>query len=419
MGISPMFSYLQCMGTTQDSIAINMFGFERSQLHPIGLDLGHDSVKMIQLTRAGKTLAVTAAARAAMPKEGAGPWQNRVQVAAGLIRRMLRHGSFRGRSIVTALPREIIHLRHLRLPIMPAAALGAAIAAEAKSVFPFDPAEAQIEFIPAGELRQGREPCQEIILLAARHYDVDTFIDALGEAGIILAGLDAEPCAMYRAIDRFVRRRDDQQEAHVLIDVGTQQSQVVIGKGHDIQFIKTIDIGAHHFHQAVSRQLGITIEEAQTLRRRLTLPASLPIGITASADRDPVRQAARDATRATAEALGSEICRCLRYHAVTFRGTRPSRLRLIGGEASEPQILSTLNRLLPIPSDVAHPLLSVDTAAMSAADRQGTMAEWGMATGLALKHVPGTFGPLDGKPRERTLSSSVIALSASEEPVHA
>jgi type IV pilus assembly protein PilM len=396
-----------------------MFGISRSQLHPIGLDLGHDSVKMIQLARSGKTLTVTAAARAPMPREGAGPWQARVQVAATVIRRLLRQNAFRGRSIVTALPREIVHLRHLRLPVMPADALRAAIAVEAKSVFPFDPAEAQIEFIPAGELRQGREPCQEIILLAARHYDVTTFIEGLSEAGIVLAGLDAEPCAMYRAIDRFIRRRDDQQEAHVLIDIGTQQSQVVIGKGHEIQFIKTIEIGAQHFHQAVSRQLGITIEEAQTLRRRLTLPASLPIGTTPTADRDPVRQAARDATRATAEALGTEICRCLRYHAVTFRGTRPSRLRLIGGEASEPQILSTLNRLLPIPADVAHPLLSVDTARMNPADRQGTLAEWGMATGLALKHVPGTFGPLDGKPRERTLSPSIVAMSSSEEPVHA
>ena len=49
---------------------------------------------------------------------------------------------------------------------------------------------------------------------------------------------------------------------HVLVDVGLRCSQVIIGKGHDISFYKPIDVGGKKFNEAVSRKLGISLEEA-------------------------------------------------------------------------------------------------------------------------------------------------------------
>ncbi len=34
-----------------------------------------------------------------------------------------------------------------------------------------------------------------------------------------------EPCALYRTIDRFVRRREDEQEVHVLVDIGASAAR--------------------------------------------------------------------------------------------------------------------------------------------------------------------------------------------------
>ena len=46
-----------------------MIRFTRAQIHPIGIDVGHDSVKLLQLERQGDSLSVVAAARAALPPE--------------------------------------------------------------------------------------------------------------------------------------------------------------------------------------------------------------------------------------------------------------------------------------------------------------------------------------------------------------
>ena len=184
---------------------------------------------------------------------------------------------------------------------------------------------------------------------------------------------------------------------NVLVDIGARRSQVVIGRGREISFIKPIDIGGFHFHEAVSRKLGITMEEAESLRRRL-IETGEPVD--PAARRDPVRQAVFDATRSPMEELGREISLCLRYYSVTFRGHRPTKLRLIGGEACDPQLQSLLNAALVIPVEIGRPLFSVNTSRMKPSDRRGSMCEWALALGLSLRTTQEHFGARDGRPRD-------------------
>src|SRR5262249_24831257 len=88
-----------------------------------------------------------------------------------------------------------------------------------------------------------------------------------------------------------------------------------------------------------------------------------------------------------------------RYQSVTFRGHRPARLRLLGGESCDPQLSSVLASTLPIPVEPGQPLSSVDRSAMPKALGQSGMGQWAMALGLALRRTTKHFRPLDGRPR--------------------
>jgi len=342
-----------------------MFRLTRAQILPIGVDIGSDSVKMLQVEAVGTNLEVTAAAKMPLPPEAKSQPELRAALASDLIRRMLHEHPFKGRQIVAALPREIVQMKNLRLPQMPAAELPAVVRFEARNVFPFDTDQAKVHFLSAGEVRQGAEVRQEIILLAAKNEDVNNVVEQFHRAGTIIESLDIEACAVYRSLERFIRRKEDENDVNVLVDVGVKRTQMVIGRGHEISFIKPIEIGGFHFHDAVSRKLGITLEEAEALRRRL-VEAGEPAD--AAARRDPVRQAVFDATRAPMEELGREISLCLRYFSVTFRGHRPTKLRLIGGEACDPQLQSLLNSALLSPVEIGKQLLSVKTRKMTPED---------------------------------------------------
>jgi type IV pilus assembly protein PilM len=383
-----------------------MIRFQRAQIHPIGVDIGSDSVKLLQLEAQSKSLAVVAAARQPLPDGAAGKdLADRTAIAADLIRQMLRRNAFSGRRIVAALPRDIVHVKNLRLPPMPPEDVRSAIEFEAKNIFPFEPAEAHLRFLPAGEVRQGTDSRQEVIVLAARKSEVDTFICQLHRSGVLIESLDFEPAALYRSVHRFIRRREDEQEVHVLVDIGGECTQVVIGRGETISFVKSIAIAGNNLNDSVARKLGITPDEARSLRRRLIEASVAPLAQeedAAKADtrRDPVRDAVFDATRSIMETLASEVSLCLRYHSVTFRGHRPTRIRIVGGEAADPRIIAAFNAALPIPAAAGRPLHSVDTSQMRSTDRRGFMSEWTTAFGLALKLTSDRFGARDGKQRD-------------------
>src|SRR4051794_20648644 len=187
-----------------------MFRLTRAQILPIGVDIGSDSVKMLQVEAVGTNLEVTAAAKMPLPAEAKTQPELRVALASDLIRRMLHEHPFKGRQIVAALPREIVQMKNLRLPQMPAAELPAVVRFEARNVFPFDTDQAKVHFLSAGEVRQGAEVRQEIILLAAKNEDVNNVVEQFHRAGTIIESLDIEACAVYRSLERFVRRKEDE-----------------------------------------------------------------------------------------------------------------------------------------------------------------------------------------------------------------
>ncbi len=395
-----------------------MVKLSRSQLQPIGLDIGRDSIKMIQLEVIGDALAVRAAARRNLPDEVKADPQLRMPVAAEMVRQMLREGGFSGRRAVLALPREIVHVKNFRLPLMPVSELEAAVRFEAGNLFPFDAEQAHVHFQPAGEVRQGNEVLQEVIVLAARYEDVDRFVELANGCGVEIESLDVEQMALFRSVERFIRRREDEQEVHVLADIGLSGTQVVIGKGREISVLKAIDIGGIHLQQAIATRLGITVGEAQALRRRLVeSPESPEEG---SGRPDAVRQAVFDATRSVMESIGQEISLCLRYQSVTFRGNRPQRLRLFGGEAADKQLQAVLSSIVTIPVESGRPLSNVDTSRMKAVERRGLMAEWALAVGLGLRRTEQRFGSKTGRPRGMAAPAPVGAeTEAVSEGAHA
>ena len=382
-----------------------MIRLMRSQVQPIGLDVGFDSIKMLQVEVVGQTLSVLSAARQPMPPAAREKPELRIAMAVDVIRQMFRHGKFAGRRIVVSLPREMVHVKNLRMPLIPQHELAAAVKFEAKNIFPFDTDKAHIQIMPAGEVRQGIDVRQEVIVLAARHDEVNGFLEQIHRAGAAVESIDIEACALYRSQERFIRRREDEQAVNVIVEVGYQRSTVVIGRGREISFMKPIEIGSQNFHEAVSKKLGITMDEARALRRRLIEASPGPSVSLETVRRDAVHQAVFDATRSTMEQLGREIALCLRYYSVTFRGQRPGKLRVLGGEAADPLLLGVLNSSLSVPVEAARPLYSVDTSRMDAPDRMGFMSEWALAFGLGLKLTTTQFAPRDGKPRDPTVTA--------------
>jgi type IV pilus assembly protein PilM len=386
-----------------------MWTLNRNNIQPIGLDIGHDSVKLLQLEVLGdaaqsslRTLSVVAAGKQSLPEQARQNPARRAELAAETIQKLLAQQPFVGRDVVATIPRELVHVKNLRLPPIPVDELEAVAQFESRALFSFDLDDARIQILPAGEVRQGNETRQEVIVLAVKKPDIDQYLQQLDKSGVVVRALDTEITGLFRAFERYVRRREDEQDVQMLIDIGARRTQVIIGKGRDINFYKPVEIGGVHLLDAISRKLSITIDEARALRQRL-LDADQPAADAKDAGhRDPVRQAVFDATRSVAEELAQELAMCLRYYNVTFRGHRAARVRIVGGEATDPQLQSILKTSLNLPVEAGRPLFSADTSRMRSIDRRGPMSQWALAMGLSLRFTQGYFPAKDGRPRTVT-----------------
>lgn len=336
---------------------------------------------MLQVGGSERDLRVVDAGKIAMPREATDRPEGRRDAVADAVRRLMKERRFRGREAVMALAPEQASVRNIRMPAMDAAELDGAVHWEAQNKFPFDTATAVIQYQRAGQVTQGNEALEEIIVFAAPRAEVDAAIDLASEAGLTLVSLDAEPCTIFRGFERFLQRREDEEVASVIADVGAR-TKVVISRGREIVFVKTIPIGGAVFNRAVAECLDLEPAEAEALRRRIG-------GRAAEGEIDEHDRAARavaDAIRPHLEDLADEIGLCLRYYSVTFRAPRPETLQLTGGEAHNPTIPAALGNRLGMRAEVADPFRRVRTDHLDPVlDRRGIRAEWATAFGLSLK----------------------------------
>ena len=372
-----------------------MFGFlSRKKYWPIGLDLGTDGIRMLQLQRVGGMLSVAACARWQYGDSAGEDGRRRGQLAAGAVREMLHDHPFRGRRAVTALSCGQLNIKSIRLANLPPDQLAEAVAQEAQERFDYVPGRDQLSYLDAGQVRAGNEVRNELIILEASQSLVEEHITLLSEMGLAPEHIDAEPMALFRVAERFLRRRADGKAVSVVIDIGRSATRVVVGRGRRVVFIKRIDIGGQKLTEAVARQLNLSQSEAFELRTRMMheAVANPRRGGGGGGDFDGRRSSAEwtihDAVRGEVESLAREVALCLRYCSVTFRGLRPERVVLTGGEVYDPALVRLLNENLNVECVIGEPLRGIDLAGVDlGSDRRTTLAEWALAAGLALHDV--------------------------------
>ena len=382
----------------------------RSQ-QPIGLDIGHNSIKMIQLAVNEEHVSVSAADKVRVDPCINGDRSERRNFVVSAIKQMLAEGSFRGRKVVSCLPNDELKITSLRLAETENDAIERALRKEAAQRFGLEPDKDAIDYVLAGSVRQGDEIKNELILFAADNETVRSHIEMLEEAGLEPAGIDIVPCALFRSFERLRRRQEDKEHTAVFIDAGSRFTTVVFGRGGEISFVKQIPVGGEKFNQEIAAKLGISISEAEILRGTLRTEKSTPYQSDVIASAEDVRpssvevispigagkgldastrQVVVDAVSAVAEELAREISLCFRYYTVTFRGKRVERAVFAGGEAYEKILLNVLRRQLAVEIEVAQPLKGFDLSSKKAnvnfdSDRRGLLCEWAVAVGLGLK----------------------------------
>jgi type IV pilus assembly protein PilM len=368
--------------------------FKKRNRRPIGLDLGHDFVKMIQLDVRNGYAGVIAAGKAQLAVNINDDPEARKKAEIEAIKQIMEENNFDGRNVVSCLPNDRLKITSLRLAEGETSDIDSFLHKEVGQRFGLNPAEDIINYMLAGNVRQGNEIKQELILLAADNQTIRSHIDMLEKADMRPVAIDAVPCALFRAFERNLRRQMDATNTSVFIDVGSKFTTAVFSRGSDISFVKQIPIGGEKLNKQIATRLGISVQEASLLRENMQAEIKKAEGAGACDVQldNSTRQIIIDAITTIADELARELSLCFRYYTVTFRGKRIEKAVFAGGEAYEDILVNVLKRQLAVEIEIGMPLKGFDMKNVGFdGDRRSKLSEWAVAVGLSLKGSEAVF----------------------------
>ncbi len=348
---------------------------------PIGVDIGRQSVKLAQFDRvdASGTARVIATSRQPLPAGLSPKDEGYHQWVTSAVKAALDRGAFVGRRCVSALPTCCLTIKNLRLPTMPADELRDAVNWELRDRLKAN-AEVVVQFLRAGEVRQGEDVREELIALATETPFVEGHVESLCQAGLAPLAVEVSMTALARAF-----AKPCEHGVHVILDVGYESSKLLMIRDGIIVFFKRIDVAGHTFDTSVANHLNMSAQDASELRKQFEIrPAGIDRG-------DPSQRALYESLRGPIADLSQEIELCLRYFGVTFRGPRPARILLVGGES----IQSWLGVLLAEQTG-----FGIDIGDTTGGQAGNSAPGWALALGLAMRPERGWGNRRERGPRK-------------------
>ena len=247
----------------------------------VGLDLGSQVVKAVEITLEGPEPVVTGFARVEIPPGG-----DKAQAVAELFKR----GRFRSKNVVTSVAGQNVVVRYVQMPKMSEGELKQAIRIEADRYVPFELDECVLDCQPLkrrsarsseGEAKEASNDVMGVLLVACRQSLVDEQVKLVQAQGLQPSAIDVDAFALANAWELCGPPEEElaavepapldgaprEERAIALVDIGATRTSINVLCGGETCFSREIGIGGHDMTQAVARKLGLEVFEAEAIKR--------------------------------------------------------------------------------------------------------------------------------------------------------
>lgn len=265
----------------------------------IGLNIGNDSIKAIELRAKGGEIAITAMSSVPTPGESI---SNGVVMSVGslahALRDLFKQGKFKSRRVVTSVAGTgALVVRVLEVPRMSDQELASNMAADADRYIPFPPSEVLMDHKALRDLPSDPDAANmEVLLAAAQREIVDLHIKVLTQAKLDPHAIDVEPLAAARALT-YAAQQDavalngpgaediDYNDVSAILNIGATGTEISVLRGDILVFTRSIGLGGHTLTQAIVEYLGLPWHDAERLKRDVgdALPPQAAPGAAAGA----------------------------------------------------------------------------------------------------------------------------------------
>ena len=214
-----------------------MFKFSKSHAYSIGVDIGDDSLKLVQLGEDGNGISLIAGQSENLPegvKAGSSQWQ---RWAIETIRQLASNGDFQGKEVIAALPAREVFIDNIKIP-KDDNDVEEAIFSKIKQKLPFEPIQenTMIKYIPMEQ--------DNALVIAAERKIIDRHLAIYEKAGLTIKSIGIWPTALANCYTKFFgRRKSDLETIVMLVCIEANYSNVVICRHNNLLFARSLSTG--------------------------------------------------------------------------------------------------------------------------------------------------------------------------------
>ncbi|MBA2693494.1 MAG: pilus assembly protein PilM [Rubrobacter sp.] len=298
---------------------------ERFRGEAIGMDVDRGAIKAVQISKAADGFVLKHVGYHKLP-EGAiieGEVADS-EMLAKEIKEFWDLHSFRGKSVVLGVAGRNVIVRFVDFPRLSPEDLASAMGFQAEEHIPIPLDDAVLDHLVLGPSTEN--PDEDRVLLVAAHRDmISGYTTAARSGGLRPAGIDVKALALMRSA--LPDALFDNEETVLLLDIGTEISNLVIVQNRMPTLTQFIPLGFRDFSQAVAEAANIEADEAdrQALNPRANIGSFLH-----DADEDRVESSSEAETLALdaykpegegeADGGGSEVDDTLEIDPSAVRG---------------------------------------------------------------------------------------------------
>lgn len=333
-----------------------------------GLDISQQALRLVQVKKRGKKLALSAYGEVAVP---AGAIANGEVVSGdplvGAIGKLLKsaHGDkVTTRNVVTVLPEQKTFIKVITIAVDSTAPLVDRIRDEARNHIPLNLDEAYFDW---QLLRQNGRTASVLIGVAPQPI-VDSYLAVLERAGLVVHALEIEAAAITRSL-----LGNNENRTTMVIDFGAIRTGLIIYSNNAVSFTTSLPISGNGITKTITETLKIDPKKAEEAK------------ILCGLDPTKCEGALRKVLTSAINALVTHIKRTVTFYQTSFIDQPAiSGVVLCGGGANILSLDTMLAEKLKLPVTIGTPAVHL-TAASKVAVPPQRLLSYTTAIGTALR----------------------------------
>ncbi len=230
----------------------------------IGLDIGSNAVKMVEIDRSKKGFELEYVGVAPLPDGAIVDKSIKKADLVGNAIRALHNLSSRNKYVATSLSGKAVIVKQVTMTSMTDGQLEKQIQMEAEPYIPFDIKDVNLDFFIMGD-RPEKEGSMEVVLVAAKKEYMAEYLDLIKSLNLNPVVVDVDPFAlevMYEFCYPNV-----QEEIVALVNVGASTININILKSGASQYTRDLPVGGDTITREIMRFFDVDFARAENIKR--------------------------------------------------------------------------------------------------------------------------------------------------------